>query len=696
MKCFGRGGIRLSIGGGVIAAIVGSTLVGFGLMSTVIPIPESSAANMPTAGSPDSQPSITMFSGASHPVGIAAGADGALWFTNSGNNTIGRITTSGTVTSYSGTGIHEPGGIALGADGALWFTNSVDSIGRITTSGTVTKYTDTGMAGPEDIAAGPDGALWFTNGRNRTIGRITTAGTVSNYAGPGIDDPYKITAGPDGALWFTNGRTDSIGRITTGGTVTNYTGTGVSAPAGMTAGPDGALWFGNLHNDSIGRITTGGTVTNYTGTGVAGPGDIAAGPDGALWFTNYRNGSIGRITTGGTVTNYTDTGINTPEGITAGSDGALWFTSYGNNSIGRIGGSPAGISPASGPYSGGTVVTITGQDFTDGDGVTFGGRPATLIAYKSPTLITAEAPSIPISAAGSTEVIVTAPGSGRRILDIKGGYAYYVPAIGVLIFHDHRPYSGGDEFSRCTAAVVQSPSGSAVATAGHCVSDGCIHYPANDQPYPCAGTGHVDGDWAFAPGYTGPVCPNGSAAAAFLTCGNHPLGIWLSSTAAIDQRWLDHGGGKSCTGFLTSYCVSDHSLDFGFLDMKAGPIGSPHRAMIQEAVGGGLKIVFNQRSVLNSLGPGLILALGRAQTWIAFGQPANSLLEAIGPATDEFVGNSGPPAITVQGNLPQGSSGGPWLSSSDQAIGGVNSTSDSGRVRGTYLGDEALLVFNSL
>jgi streptogramin lyase len=33
--------------------------------------------------------------------GITSGPDGALWFTNAGNNSIGRITTSGKVTNYT-------------------------------------------------------------------------------------------------------------------------------------------------------------------------------------------------------------------------------------------------------------------------------------------------------------------------------------------------------------------------------------------------------------------------------------------------------------------------------------------------------------------------------------------------------------------------------------------------------------------
>jgi hypothetical protein len=69
--------------------------------------------------------------------------------------------------------------IAAGPDGALWFTNPLNnSIGRITTSGTVTNHTGPGISHPSVIAAGPDGALWFTNPLNNSIGRITTSGTT--------------------------------------------------------------------------------------------------------------------------------------------------------------------------------------------------------------------------------------------------------------------------------------------------------------------------------------------------------------------------------------------------------------------------------------------------------------------------------------------------------------------------------------
>ena len=278
------------------------------------------------------------------PSGITVGPDGALWFPNFGNGSIGRITTAGVVTNYTDPSIVNPGGITAGPDGALWFTNEGTgtetgavgvSIGRITTAGVVTDYTDPSMAQPFEITAGPDHALWFTNLGNGSIGRITTAGVVTNYFDPDTD-PTGITAGPDGALWFTNFQNNSIGRITTAGVFTTYTAPSISHPDNITAGPDGAMWFTNSAGNSIGRITTAGVVSNYTAASIDRPEAITAGPDGALWFNNELNNSIGRITTSGVVTNYAGPAIDVPGASVAGPDDALWFTNSGKQAIGRL------------------------------------------------------------------------------------------------------------------------------------------------------------------------------------------------------------------------------------------------------------------------------------------------------------------------------------------------------------------------
>jgi len=378
------------------------------------------------------------------PTGITAGSDGALWFTNFGNGSIGRITTAGVVSQHTGSSIDDPEGITAGPDGALWFADPGNSeIGRITTAGVVSDFVEPASAPvPINITSGPDGALWFTNTGNNTIGRISTSGVITSYTGVGINGPDGITTGPDGALWFTNSGNNSIGRITTAGVVSNYTGTGIAYPHQIVAGPDGALWFVNADSASIGRITTAGVVSNYTGTGIEDPTGITVGSDGALWFTNYGTDSIGRITTAGVVSNYSGSGISGPQDITLGPDGALWFANYGNNSIGRIGGtaptisgtppSPVGVNGSydfSFTLTGGPTptTTVTSGSLPPGLSLSTGGvisgSPTTVGSY---TATVTAANAVTPNATDTFTIVVGVPPtiSGTPSSDVSPGTAY--------------------------------------------------------------------------------------------------------------------------------------------------------------------------------------------------------------------------------------------------------------------------------
>jgi virginiamycin B lyase len=120
----------------------------------------------------------------------------------------GRITITGRVTkSYHvgtagiGSSIDDPDAITIGPDGALWFTSTGNNtIGRITATRRAASYTGPGISLPSAITAGPEGALRFTNygdeGGSSSIGRITTNGTVASYASPEIVDPSAITPVP--------------------------------------------------------------------------------------------------------------------------------------------------------------------------------------------------------------------------------------------------------------------------------------------------------------------------------------------------------------------------------------------------------------------------------------------------------------------------------------------------------------------
>jgi virginiamycin B lyase len=291
----------------------------------------------------------------SSPVGITAGPDGALWFTETNGQKIGRITTSGVITEYAvPTASANPQSITAGPDGALWFTElHGQKIGRITTSGVITEYSIPNLpAQPFGITTGPDGALWFADGgsvggtsNTNRIGRITTSGVITEYFLPSATSgPDAITTGPDGALWFTeHGSTFKIGRITTSGVITEFPGVPSPPSGGITSGPDGALWFGTVAN-GVGRITTAGTIS-YGYYSLPTPGNSVGGittwSDGALWFSDNGPGGtaskIGRLTTSGVITEYPLPNVTAvPTSITTGSDGSLWFIEAGSGKIGRL------------------------------------------------------------------------------------------------------------------------------------------------------------------------------------------------------------------------------------------------------------------------------------------------------------------------------------------------------------------------
>ncbi|HVT57294.1 MAG TPA: protease pro-enzyme activation domain-containing protein [Thermoanaerobaculia bacterium] len=298
------------------------------------------------------------------PIQLAAGPDGAVWFTaissTGGGDRIGRVTTGGTVTEFSLPSCAAvecfPLGIVAGPDGALWFTEAdVARIGRITTSGSVSEFAlpaGDAQNGVPSIAAGSDGALWFLeNGPAPKVGRITTAGAITEFPLPTADRPAPgisleptIAAGPDGALWFTEVTANKIGRITTSGQVAEYA---VPTPqAGVTtivAAPDGALWFAESAAMKIGRITTAGAITEFAtgfpyvdfGYGISA---LAVGPDGNLWFTGYdRLGRgqlqplLGRLTLSGGFTWFLFVDV---VDLALGSDGNLWYIS--GTKIGRF------------------------------------------------------------------------------------------------------------------------------------------------------------------------------------------------------------------------------------------------------------------------------------------------------------------------------------------------------------------------
>jgi len=239
--------------------------------------------------------------GHSRPQTLAEGPDGALWFTDTYANAIGRISPAGKLKQFKLTPGSQPYGITTGPDGALWFTEEgFNKIGRITTTGKVTEFQlKTAPAAPQQIVVGPDHALWFTEYVSNKIGRITTKGAIREFQLPKSSGPAGIAVGKDGAIWFTEYAANKIGRITTAGKITQlklaYNNEG---PDGIVALPNGTLAYVTYNDSSVGVIADGKISETEIQNGGRNPNALTVGPGGQLFVTEYTANKIARVAVG--------------------------------------------------------------------------------------------------------------------------------------------------------------------------------------------------------------------------------------------------------------------------------------------------------------------------------------------------------------------------------------------------------------
>lgn len=129
-----------------------------------------------------------------------------------------------------------------------------------------------------------------------------------------------------------------------------------------------------------------------------------------------------------------------------------------------------GVSPGSGPVTGGTVVTVTGTGFSTATAVFFGMTAAAAFTVNSDTSITATAPA---EAAGTVDVLVTSPGGtsapsvtfpdSASLLGVPQRVPFVVPRQPVAV----TPTPGADQFMFLPAvATVTAVTPATGATAG--------------------------------------------------------------------------------------------------------------------------------------------------------------------------------------------------------------------------------------
>jgi sugar lactone lactonase YvrE len=324
--------------------------------------PEVDEEGNPLGGYEDGPADTARFDG---PASISIGANGVLYVADYYNNRIRRVEKDGSVTTVAGTGnvgsadgpgaeasFYTPNGIEF-ANGVIYVADSGnDTIRRITSDGTVSTLAGVPSQGdvdgpahqarlraPEAIAFDSDGNLYIADAGNNKIRKLSTDGIVSTVAGTGaigykdglartaqFDLPTGLAVDDAGNIIVADRLNQRIRLITPDGTVSTLAGSESSGykdgigegamffnPRNVTIAPNGSIVVIDTYNHRIRSVDYNGKVTTLAGSDpgyqngpalsarFSFPQAAAFDPEGNLLITDGDNHLIRKLSKDGTV-----------------------------------------------------------------------------------------------------------------------------------------------------------------------------------------------------------------------------------------------------------------------------------------------------------------------------------------------------------------------------------------------------------
>jgi uncharacterized protein YjdB len=268
-----------------------------------------------------------------NPQGVAVDAAGNVYVADYGNNRIRKISTTGIITNFAGSGTGVDGGAATAAD----------------------------VYHPSAVAVDASGNVYIAETGNNRVRKVNTSGIISTVAGTGVS-----------------------GFSGDGGSATAAK---LSSPFGVSTDASGNVYIADLGNNRI-RKVSGGVISTVAGTGVAGfsgdggaatsaaintPYGMTLDASGNMYICDYNNFRIRRVSSTGVISTIAGTGtatyggdgglatladLNRPTGIAVDASGNIYIADNNNQRVRKL-----CVLPVSGTITGPTTV-VMGNNIT--------------------------------------------------------------------------------------------------------------------------------------------------------------------------------------------------------------------------------------------------------------------------------------------------------------------------------------------
>jgi uncharacterized protein (TIGR03437 family) len=328
------------------------------------------------------------------PESLAVDASGNLYIAERGNHTIRKITPTGTITTFAGTGqlgssgdggpataatLSEPGGLVVDAAGNLYLADTQNHrIRRVAANGIISHFAGTGVPGfsgdggaaataqftaPSGLALDAAGNLFVADTGNNRIRKISPTGIVSTVAG----GPIANTA-PDGIP------------------ATEYP---LKAPTAVFIGPTGELFIADTGKRAIRKVGANGILTTAvlgddSRSNLRTPGQMAFDRNGVLYVTDAKNNGVQMHMPGSGSSGIAigrgpgfglDSGaltalnLNQPGGIVFDHSGNMFIADTGNHRVIKVdfrstATSVSAASYAAQPVAPGSIVSVFGSNLS--------------------------------------------------------------------------------------------------------------------------------------------------------------------------------------------------------------------------------------------------------------------------------------------------------------------------------------------